>query len=203
LRDLVAGAAEPQLNQKLVMGLFDSIAGQVLGNVLGGQKGGSDALGGMLSQVMGGDGSGMASVVSGAINQAGGLGGLMDKLKAGGLGDKAETWVGTGENAAVTGDEIQGALGKEVESVASGMGMDAGKLSPLLAMVLPVIIDKLTPKGAVDSANAQGAGLEQAVGGLLSGGNLQSVMGAVMKSQGGGMGGLGGLLGGLMGGGKA
>jgi uncharacterized protein YidB (DUF937 family) len=188
------------------MGLFDSIAGKVIGNVLGGQQsaaGGSDPLAGLIGQVMGGDGSGMANVVSGAINQAGGLGGLMDKLKAGGLEEQAASWVGTGENKPVSADQIQGALGKEVEGVASSMGIDAGKLSPLLAMVLPVIIDKLTPKGQVDAGASQGAGLEQAIGGLLSGGNLQSVMGAVMSQQGGAAGGMGGIaniLGGLMGG---
>jgi uncharacterized protein YidB (DUF937 family) len=185
------------------MGLFDSIAGKVLGNVLGGQsEGGSDPLSGMMSQVMGGDGSGMAKVVSGAINQAGGLGGLMDKFKQSGMGDAADSWVGTGDNHEVNGDQIQGAIGNEVQGVASNLGIDAGKLAPLLAMILPVIIDKLTPKGQVDPSTSQGAGLEQAVGGLLSGGNLQSVMGAVMNQKGGG-GGLAGLLGGLLGGNKA
>jgi uncharacterized protein YidB (DUF937 family) len=185
------------------MGLFDSIAGKVLGGVLGGQSGGSDPLSGMISQVMGGDGSGMAQVVSGAINQAGGLGGLMDKFKQGGAGDAAESWVGTGENHPVSAEQVQGALGNEVNGVASTLGMDAGKLAPLLAMILPVIVDKLTPKGQVDPATAQGAGLEQAVGGLLSGGSLQSILGSVMGQQGGGGGGLAGLLGGLMGGNKA
>jgi uncharacterized protein YidB (DUF937 family) len=182
------------------MGLFDSIAGKVLGNVLGGQAPagqGGDALNAILGQVMAGDGSGMAKVVSGAINQAGGLDGLLGKLKQGGLGDVAASWVGTGDNQSVTGDDLQGAMGQEVSGVASQLGIDTSKLAPLLAMVLPVIIDKLTPKGHVDPSTAQGPGLESAIGSLLSGGNLQSVMSAVMGQQGGGMAGvLGSLLGG-------
>ena len=165
------------------MGLFDSIAGKVLGNVLGGgQQGGAD-LSGILGAVMGAKGGegGAASVLTSVLSQAGGIEGLGDKFKQGGLGDVFASWVGNGANQPVSGDQVHEVLGKDaVADVAGKLGIDVQQLLPLLAQFLPVIIDKLSPKGHVDPAVAQGPGLEQALGGLLQGGGLTSILGAVM-----------------------
>ena len=67
------------------MGLLDSVAGMVLGK-LGGQQGG------------------MAQVALDMFNQNGGLAGVLDKFKAGGLAEQAASWVGKGENLPVSAD---------------------------------------------------------------------------------------------------
>jgi uncharacterized protein YidB (DUF937 family) len=169
------------------MGLFDSIAGKVLGNVLGGGQaqgaaGGVD-LGGILGAVMGGQGGagGAAGVLGSVLTQAGGIDGLADKFKQGGLGDVFSSWVGTGANQPVSGEQVQQVLGADaVSGVAEKLGINVQQLLPMLAQFLPVIIDKLSPKGEIDPATSQGAGLESALGGLLSGGGLTSILGAVM-----------------------
>ena len=65
-----------------VMGLLDSLMG------LFGGKGGS-------SQIM--------SVLGDLVESAGGPQGIMNKLEAAGLGDKLQSWIGTGENKPISG----------------------------------------------------------------------------------------------------
>jgi uncharacterized protein YidB (DUF937 family) len=191
------------------MGLLDSIAGNVLGSVLGGNKsaaGGVDLASVLGSVMSGGQGQAdMASAVGGLLNQAGGLGGLMQKAQEVGLGDKVGSWIGTGENQPISGEQAQDLLGNAgLKDVAAKAGIDLSSAGPLIAMLLPILIDKLTPKGQVEAGHQSGPGLESAIGGLMSGGGMQDILGAVLKqSMGGGGGGLAGVLGGLLGGNKA
>ncbi len=134
------------------MGLLDSLLGQVAGQMFGGgtqqpQQGGMADLGGM------------ASVLGGLLadnGQYGGLGGLASKFEQAGLGSAMNSWIGTGQNENVSGDQLHQALGDDVVSgLASKLGMNASTLLPLLVTMLPTIIDKLTPHGKVP---AQGVG---------------------------------------------
>ncbi len=149
------------------MGLFDSIAKQVLGSQ-------SDQI---------------SSILSGILNQTGGLDGLRTRAAEAGLESQVSSWIGTGGNEAVTPDQMHNLLGRETVSQAAGqLGFSVQQLLPLLAQFLPMIIDKLTPNGKVEQGATSAEGLD--LGGVLA---------SVMKSQ-GGAGGLGGLLGGLLGG---
>ena len=50
----------------------------------------------------------------GAIgSKLGGLSGILEKFNAAGMGDKVKSWVGTGDNEPVTGDEVEKALGPD------------------------------------------------------------------------------------------
>jgi uncharacterized protein YidB (DUF937 family) len=156
----------------MVMGLLDA--------VLGGAGNGPNAAGGFdAQQVM--------ALVAQLLQQSGGLEGLLARLQAGGLGEAAGSWVGTGANQPVSGDELGGALGPDLMGALGGLfGGNGQQASSVLAQVLPGLIDQLTPQGQVP-APGQANPLD-ALGGLLGGG-----------SGGGGLGGdLGGLLGGLM-----
>ena len=132
-----------------------------------------------------------------AIQGAGGLDGLLAKLRAGGLDDEVDSWVSTGTNTEVEPDRLASALGPDtVQKLSAGSGLDVKQLLPLLAMFLPQIINALTPNGQVPSG-----GLNGATGGGL--GDLGGILGGLL---GGGTGGgspdLGGLLGGILGGDK-
>ncbi len=119
------------------MGLLDSIAGAVMGK-LGGTEGG------------------MAQIALDMFNQHGGLNGVLDKLKSGGLGDQVASWVSTGENQAVSADQITSALGSsQIAELAAKFGITPDVLSGQLAQHLPDVINKLTPHGEVpaDSGN--------------------------------------------------
>lgn len=123
------------------MGLLDSVLGQVLGG--GAQK----TQGGL------GDLGGMAGALGGLLannGELGGLGGLVSKFEQAGLGNVVQSWIGKGENAPVSGGQLQDALGSDVISnIAGKLGMNAATLLPLLATLLPTLIDQLTPNGKV------------------------------------------------------
>jgi uncharacterized protein YidB (DUF937 family) len=125
-----------------------------------------------------------------AIQQEGGIDGLVAKLKAGGLGSQVDSWVSTGENQAVEPAQLQQALGPDtVQRLSSGSGLDIGKLLPLLAMFLPQIINMLTPKGNVPDGGLNGAAASTDLSGMLGG-----LLGGTGTS-----GGVGDILGGLTG----
>ena len=119
------------------MGLLDNIAGAVMGKLSGTE-------------------GGMAQIALDMFNQHGGLNGVLDKLKTSGLGDQVSSWVGTGENQAVSADQITSALGNsQIAELAAKFGISPDVLSGELAQHLPDVINKLTPHGEVptDSGN--------------------------------------------------
>lgn len=102
-------------------------------------------------------------------SKLGGLGGLLEKFNQAGLGDMAKSWVGTGENAPVTGDQIGQVLGGDVlGDLASKLGMSHSDAAGSLAQMLPGIIDKLTPHGQAPAGGLGNSGdLMGMLGGLL------------------------------------
>lgn len=149
------------------MSLFDNLASAALG-----QLGKSGALGDVMAmaaqnpQLMQ-----MAGNLLSDQGGAGGLQGILGKLTHGGLGDAAQSWVGTGQNQAVTPDQLANALGPDmIAGLAAKAGVSTGDASGMLAQVLPLLIDKMTPNGAVDSAAPTGQDqIMNLLGGLLKG----------------------------------
>jgi uncharacterized protein YidB (DUF937 family) len=125
------------------------------------------------------DGGGAASDpaaltgLTSAIEQTGGLDGLVGKLREGGLSSEVDSWVSTGPNQPVDPQRLSQALGPDtVQHLSAGSGIDIGTLLPLLAMFLPQIIDMLTPDGSAPSGGLDGAagqGGMPDLGGLLGG----------------------------------
>ncbi|MDD2878985.1 MAG: YidB family protein [Rhodoferax sp.] len=134
------------------MSLFDSVLGAVTNHVQ--QQGG------------------LANVLSGLLannGEAGGLNGLVEKFRQAGLGDAVNSWIGTGANQAISGDQLSDALGSDmVTKAASQLGLDPSQLSGQLAQMLPGLIDKLTPNGTAPEGGLGNAGdLMGMLGGLL------------------------------------
>jgi uncharacterized protein YidB (DUF937 family) len=144
--------------------------------------------------------------LSGAIEQSGGLDGLLGRLRQGGLGDEVDSWVSTGPNRPVDPQRLGDALGPDtVQQLSSGSGLDVAALLPMLAAFLPQIIDMLTPDGNVPAGGLGGAGggmpdLGGLLGGLMGGAGGAGAAGAGGAAGGAGLddllGGLGGMLGG-------
>ena len=83
------------------------------------------------------------------------LGGVLDKLKLGGLDDTVMSWIGKGENKAASAEQIKAALGSdEIAGVAQKLGVSQEEAADKIAKVLPGIIDKLTPDGLVPDPDA-------------------------------------------------
>jgi len=83
----------------------------------------------------------------------GGLSDLIGKLTAGGAGAHVNSWVGPGENQPIQPGQLGSALGGDALSQLSARtGMSQQELLNQLALVLPQLINKLTPNGRVPTA---------------------------------------------------
>ena len=115
------------------MGMLDGLVGSVLGKVMG-------------------EKAGMAQVAMEMFNTNGGVGGILEKFKTGGLADAAASWVGTGDNIPVSADQISSVLGNDqIAATAEKFGIDPATLSAQIAEYLPSVVDKMTPNGAVEA----------------------------------------------------
>lgn len=119
-----------------------------LNDLLGGQgqQGGAGSLLGMAGQL---------------IERAGGLQGLISMLQQHGLGGAVQSWIGTGANQQVSGDQLGqalqgGGLGSLVQEMAGKLGTDPGALLGQLSQILPQAVDHLTPDGQVPAAGQAG-----------------------------------------------
>ena len=84
----------------------------------------------------------------GAGGLLGGLGGLLDKLQKGGLGNAANSWVGSGPNQPVSPGQLGSALGPDIiKTIAQRSGLSEEEITKQLSQVLPGVVDKLTPQG--------------------------------------------------------
>jgi uncharacterized protein YidB (DUF937 family) len=138
-----------------------------------------------------------------AVQQEGGLDGLMGKLRDAGLGDQVDSWVATGDNQSIDADQLGRALGPDMtKRLSAGSGIDIASLLPLLAAFLPQIIDMLTPDGKEPSGGLTGQGMPDIgdlLGGLAGGGGGTAGAGGQPDLD-DLLGGLGGMLGGPKGG---
>src|SRR6516225_10536958 len=83
----------------------------------------------------------------------GGLGGLLNKLEQGGLGDVVNSWVGSGQNKPVSPGQVGSALGPSIiKMLAQKSGLSEQEISQQLSQVLPGLVDKLTPNGRLPTA---------------------------------------------------
>lgn len=131
------------------MGLLDSIAGQVAGALAG-------APGGQAHP-------GLMDVVAALLTntEGGGLAGLVQKFDQQGLGHLVQSWVGTGENLAISPDQVQAVLGEShIQAVAQKLGLSTADVANQLAGLLPHAVDSVTPGGALPQGNVLSQALD-------------------------------------------
>lgn len=130
-----------------------------------------DILNTVKSVLGGGTGSKEPDLMSTVLNlvggQQGGLSGLVQQFAAKGLGDVAQSWVGTGKNLPISPDQLQSVLGSDVvKGLASKLGMDGSALTSQLSNLLPQAVDKLTPEGKIPEGDIVSQGMNL-LGGLF------------------------------------
>lgn len=143
-----------------------------ISNLLSGLGGAEGAAGADPARLIGG--------VQEVFASQGGVDGLLEKLRAGGLGEHVNSWVSTGENQPVEPAQLGAALGPDtVNQLSSSTGISIQSLLPMLAAFLPMIISHLTPNGQApkpgEAANQPDLG--GLLGGLLGGGGLGGMLG--------------------------
>ena len=109
---------------------------------------------GLFDGVLGGIvGAGMVSVVNNLLEQQGGLQGLVNKFQQQGLGDTVNSWVSTGQNKAISAEEVHRALGPDLlQQLAAKSGLSVQDLTHKLSTILPQAVDTMTPNGRVPNA---------------------------------------------------
>jgi uncharacterized protein YidB (DUF937 family) len=122
------------------MGFLDDVLGKL--GVEGGQKGAIGA-------------------ITTLVNNQGGLQGLVQQLSQGGLGDQVKSWIGTGNNQSVSGEQVQDALGSdEVQKLADETGTSPDQAADMLAQTLPHLVDQATPEGEIPQQDPLAGGRE-------------------------------------------
>ena len=112
----------------------------------------------------GGSGNAVLGALGGLVESAGGVQGIMSKLEASGLGDKARSWIGTGGNEAISPDEVKRALGPdEVRAAAERAGVSEDEAATGIADMLPKLIDQVSPDGKLPDLGP----LDDALAGFL------------------------------------
>ena len=122
------------------MGLLDNLENQALGSMLGG---GSNSLA-----------SGLLQMIQ---NQPGGLQGLVQSFHDKGMGGLVSSWISSGPNPPISGDQVHQVLGSDqVKALAAKAGISPDVAGTAIAQILPGLVDKLTPNGSVpDHSNVR------------------------------------------------
>jgi uncharacterized protein YidB (DUF937 family) len=106
---------------------------------------------GLLDGLIGGAvGAEMVTVVNQLIEKHGGLSGIVGQLQQQGLGPTVNSWIGNGPNQPISPDQVHQTFGPEIiRELAARTGMTPQELAQKISQVLPQVVDKLTPAGAV------------------------------------------------------
>lgn len=109
----------------------------------------------------------LGSLLGGGTDGGIDLSNIMSGLSENGLGSVVGSWLGSGENEAISADSITDLLGGDkVSEFASSLGLSEDSAKGALADMLPNVIDKATSgEGSiVDTMLAQVGGAEGAMG---------------------------------------
>lgn len=138
------------------MGLLDSVIGAVAGGLNNGGQGGAQGAGmqGELLNVVVGM---LANGASHTPGGGGGLGDLITRFTQSGMGDVIGSWVGHGQNAPISGDQLSNVLGADtIGSIAAQLGLSHGDVAGQLSQILPQVVDRLTPHGQAPTGGLGG-----------------------------------------------
>ncbi len=96
----------------------------------------------------------LAEAVNMLTSREGGLNTIMQAFQQNGLGHIISSWIGNGENAPISSDQIKSVLGSEyVVNLAKKAGISPETATQYLTKSLPTLVDALTPDGKVGGAN--------------------------------------------------
>ena len=154
------------------MGLLDSVLGAVMGGQQpqNGASAASGGLGGLIGLVA--SNPQLLQAITGMLGNDGaqsGLGGLMARFQQAGLGEVIGSWVGSGQNQAISGEQLTHVLGSDTLSgLAAKLGVSPDDAVGQLSSILPGLIDQLTPQGQAPEGGLGNSGeLMGMLGGLL------------------------------------
>ena len=123
------------------MGLLDGLLGNMMGGMMGS---GTPAQGARKGA------NPMIQMALQMLQQNGGIEGLLAKLQQGGMGQQAQSWIGTGQNMPVSADALSNIFGHgQLSQIAAQFGIPTDQAASGLAHALPQVVDHMTPGGQI------------------------------------------------------
>lgn len=117
----------------------------------------------LLGDKLGDNAGGLMEAISGLTGGSGGLdlGSLAAKFQENGLGEQLQSWLGDGDNAPISADQVKQVFGEDqLGALASKLGGDASSAAEQLKDLIPGLLDKASSGGSL---------LEQFTGGDAGG----------------------------------
>ena len=122
------------------MGLLDGLLGSVMGGMMGGGSSAQGAQGG----------NPMIQMALQMLQQNGGIEGLLAKFQQAGMGQQAQSWIGTGQNMPISADALSNIFGHgQLSQIAQQFGLPTEQVADGLAQALPHVVDHMTPGGQI------------------------------------------------------
>jgi uncharacterized protein YidB (DUF937 family) len=91
----------------------------------------------------------------------GGLQGMTSKLTNSGLGHQVQSWIGTGENQPVSGQQVQQAMDQnDVHQMAKNAGMSDKETCDQVAKAMPEMVNQATPQGQIPQQDPFAKGMD-------------------------------------------
>ena len=117
----------------------------------------------LLKNSMGGQGNQNTDAISGVLQKLIGngdqldLGGMIAAMQSGGLASVVSSWLGDGDNTAVSENQVRDVIGSDkISEAAAQLGTDENSLLAGLTQALPQMVDR----------SSSGGSLLDAIGGL-------------------------------------
>jgi uncharacterized protein YidB (DUF937 family) len=154
LGGLLGGGAGPGAGRNVPGG--SGGLGDLLGGLLGGGGPGArrnlaDAGGGLDDLLKGPLGGLLAGGAAGSV-VSNGLDGLLKQFQQNGMGDVADSWVGTGANKDISESDLARSIGMDdLDALARQTGLSRDDMLAGLREELPNFVDQLTPEGHIPS----------------------------------------------------
>jgi uncharacterized protein YidB (DUF937 family) len=124
------------------MGFLDGLLGSVMGGMMGSGQASPGA--------QGTQGNQMVQMALQILQQNGGIEGVLAKLQQAGLGQQAQSWIGTGQNMPISPDALSQIFGHgQLGQIAQQMGITHEQAAGGLAQALPNVVDQMTPDGQI------------------------------------------------------
>jgi len=167
LLDVLSGMSNPESGQRapgssgggmspITKAIIGVLAYQAIKAFTGGQASAGtsagrqspETTGGGLDDLLKGGLGGLLGGGAGGSVVSGGLSDLLKQFQQNGQGDVAKSWIGAGQNKAISPNDLATALGADrVNTLASFSGMSRSDLLNQLSQQLPDVVDQLTPDG--------------------------------------------------------
>jgi len=143
------GAPTTQSGTANNSGGLGGLLGGLFGGQPGSQSGGLGGLGGLLGGALGG-GAMSSGLLGGLLGD--GLKKLVGDMQSNGMGQQAQSWVGTGANQSIDRSDLAKAIGSEdLDVLTRQTGIPRDQFLSAMETELPQAVDELTPDGRIPS----------------------------------------------------